>query len=274
MLPVVVVVTGDLEEDVLPAVQVLQAALPDMTIRVHDPARESLAEASASSHLVLNVTEKRSPGSDAGFSDAAARSLSDFDGFVSRVRDFDRRRRAHELPPDLPPVITPWSPTWADSARRVGARLMHALTLSGVRAFVDHIGSTSVPGLPAKEIIDLQVAVPRLEEFDEADADLRSAGFVNVQHIAPDAPGVRSDNPRGSHTSPDEWEKRLYAGVDADQRTIVHVRRIGAANWRYALLFRDWLRANDGPRDAYAWVKADLAAVSYTHLTLPTIYSV
>ena len=137
---------------------------------------------------------------------------------------------------------------------------MHALTLSGVRAFVDHIGSTSVPGLPAKEIIDLQVAVPRLEEFDEADADLRSAGFVNVQHIAPDAPGVRSDNPRGSHTSPDEWEKRLYAGVDADQRTIVHVRRIGAANWRYALLFRDWLRANDGPRDAYAWVKADLAA--------------
>ena len=79
MLPVVVVVTGDLEEDVLPAVQVLQAALPDMTIRVHDPARESLAEASASSHLVLNVTEKRSPGSDAGFSDAAARSLSDFD---------------------------------------------------------------------------------------------------------------------------------------------------------------------------------------------------
>ena len=113
----------------------------------------------------------------------------------------------------------------------------------GVDASVDHIGSTSVPGLAAKNIVDLQVSVTDLGMVDSCDADLRDASFVNVQELAPDAPGVTRDKARGTSASPDEWQKRLYAGVDEAQRAIIHVRRTGAASWRYALLFRDWLRA-------------------------------
>ena len=79
---------------------------------------------------------------------------------------------------------------------------------------VDHIGSTSVPGLAAKNIIDLQVSVADLDMIDWCDIDLRNAGFVNVQELAPDSPGVSHDNARGTITSPDQWQKRLYAGVD------------------------------------------------------------
>lgn len=255
MLPLTLTVTGGRAEQTRCAEQTLRAALPRAVVHVHDRVAETLDEVSANSHLVVALAEA-GDGAPTGSSDAVVSTCADLDEFVSRARAFDRRRRRHELPPDLPPSIEPWSAAWSPAARRVGARVSTVLTSRGVTADVDHIGSTSVPGLAAKAILDLQVSVASLDAVDDA---LRAAGFVNVQQIVPDAPGVRSDNPRGSDAGGDQWEKRLYAGVDAAQRTIVHVRRVGAANWRYALLFRDWLRSDDEQRDAYARVKVDLA---------------
>ena len=257
--PLIVLVTGDRDEELLRAADTLRVALPNVTVRAQVHAGQSLREASANSHLVVDIAERERPAQNRDLVDATVRSPFDLERFIRRVRDVDRRRSCHELPPDLPPSITPWSPSWGYAAQRLGARVAHALTRCGLTPCVDHIGSTAVPGLPAKEIIDLQVSLTRLDNFDEADLALRSAGFVNVQRIVPDAPGVRSDNPLGKCADRDQWEKRLYAGVDDTQRTIVHVRRVGAANWRYALLFRDWLRSNDDRRDAYARVKEDLA---------------
>ncbi|MDO5645915.1 MAG: GrpB family protein [Dermabacter sp.] len=258
--PMVVLITGVNDDANVRAARTLRAALPVATVRAHGPGDQPIREASANAHLVFHVAENDAPSAVPEFADATVRTPSDLDRCVRRARAFDERRRAHELPPGSPPSIAPWSPTWGVAARRIGARVLNALASSGVSGLVDHIGSTSVPGLPAKAIIDLQVSVERLSDVDQADAALRSAGFVNVQHIVPDAPGVRNDNPRGGCTNGRQWEKRLYAGVDEAPQTIVHIRRIGAANWRYALLFRDWLRANDDQRDAYARVKADLAA--------------
>ncbi|WP_419775708.1 GrpB family protein [Microbacterium oxydans] len=87
---------------------------------------------------------------------------------------------------------------------------------------------------------------------------------MNIQAIAPDAPGVRRDKARGDGGPDADWEKRIYASADSGQRVIVHVRRSGAANWRYALLFRDWLRASPGPRAEYAALKTKLATVHGT----------
>lgn len=258
--PLTVLITGESEGANVRAARTLCTALPVATERVHVPVGEPIREEFTNAHFVFHVAERDTPSAVPEYADATVRTPSDLDRCVRRARAFDERRRAHELPPGSPPSIAPWSPTWGVAARRIGARVLSALASSGVSGRVDHIGSTSVPGLPAKAIIDLQVSVDRLSDVDRADATFRSAGFVNVQRIVPDAPGVRSDNPRGGCTDRLQWEKRLYAGVDDAPQTIVHVRRSGAANWRYALLFRDWLRANDDQRDAYARVKADLAA--------------
>lgn len=259
--PIVVLITGVNDDAKVRTARTLRTALPDATVSIHGPGDQPIREASANAHLVLHVAEHDAPSAVPEYADATARTPSDLDRCVRRARAFDERRRAHELPPGSPPSIAPWSPTWGVDARRIGVRVANALASSGVSGLIDHIGSTSVPGLPAKAIIDLQVSVERLSDVDRADAALRSAGFVNVQKIVPDAPGVRRDNPRGGCTDASQWEKRLYAGVDDGPQAIVHVRRIGAANWRYALLFRDWLRANDDQRAAYARVKADLATV-------------
>ncbi|MFJ5956233.1 GrpB family protein [Paenarthrobacter sp. NPDC092416] len=195
---------------------------------------------------------------DSRLLDAVIAGGRDREAFIVRAQRFDQRRRDHQLPSDLPPAIAQWSPVWAETAGRIEARI--ELVFNSFAVKINHIGSTAVKGLPAKAIIDLQVSVERLEDCDSVDAQLRSAGLVNVQDVAPDAPGVSADNPRGLITDPALWAKRLYASVDEERRVIVHVRRIGSPGWRYAFLFRDWLRADDQARDDYAAVKKSLAA--------------
>ena len=237
-------------------VQRLRAVRPDATVTGLGPVdAATVAHASATAHLVLGVGEVPAVGwCDAVLADGDEEGLS---RFLARASEVEERRRARRLPPDTPPILESWSPRWAADAARLSARV--AAAFDGVPVRVDHIGSTAVPGLCAKPIIDLQVGVRDLADADAAEQRLGDAGFVNVQRIVPDAPGVSRDNAR---TGGDlgEWSKRLFAGVDSAPRVIVHVRRIGASNWRYALLFRDWLRANPEAREEYAALKTALAA--------------
>lgn len=140
-------------------------------------------------------------------------------------------------------------PTWPAQAARLGARLGHLL--GGVARTIDHIGSTSVPGLVAKDVIDLQVGVSSLALLDDPEvlARLAQGGFVPV-------PGSPSD--RG----PDgiQWPKRLLGGCDPGRVVHVHVREVGSPGWVWALRFRDWLRADRAAREEYAALKLRLAA--------------
>lgn len=69
-------------------------------------------------------------------------------------------------------------PTWPAQAQRLIARLATALGDRTIR--IDHIGSTSVPGLPAKDLIDIQLVVTDLEVAGEVADTARAAGFVRV----------------------------------------------------------------------------------------------
>ncbi|GAA2682196.1 GrpB family protein [Streptomyces lunalinharesii] len=119
---------------------------------------------------------------------------------------------------------------------------------------VEHIGSTAVPGMAAKPVLDLQVSVRELAEAQAAFAGpLAERGFV----LAP----YRQDHvPAGSDDDPARWTKRLWTrqghqGLDVN----LHVRRSGSPNERLALLFRDWLRAHPEAVPAYARFKQVLA---------------
>jgi GrpB-like predicted nucleotidyltransferase (UPF0157 family) len=144
-------------------------------------------------------------------------------------------------------VIRDPDPDWAGEFERVAAELGALLGDGGRR--IDHIGSTAVPALASRDVIDVQVTVG-----DEAGlvtaADRLAAGGWRVRpgfvadHAAPGAPEAEG-----------EWVKRFAAEPEGHRRVNVHVRIAGRANHRYALLFRDYLRAHPATAAAYGTFK-------------------
>jgi dephospho-CoA kinase len=112
---------------------------------------------------------------------------------------------------------------------------------------VDHIGSTSVPGLPAKDCLDLMVQVVELD--DGVTAAMTDQGF----RLRPE-PWNHDELTDGvTHA------KLVFAPPVDARRVNVHVRVAGGRNVRYALLFRDFLRADVTARDAWGAFKVRLA---------------
>lgn len=124
----------------------------------------------------------------------------------------------------------------------------------------DHIGSTSVPGLAAKNIIDLQIRAVPLPDYALLDERFGPLGYRQEAGARPDSPGVHRDTNRGSERVPAEvLTKRLY-WRDGTPPVILHIRRLDSPFGRYTIWFRDWLRAHPAERDRYALVKRQLAA--------------
>jgi dephospho-CoA kinase len=110
-----------------------------------------------------------------------------------------------------------------------------------------------VPGLAAKDVIDLQVTVADLDVADRIAPRLAAAGYPRV-------PGIAADTPKPSQPDPAQWQKRFHANADPGRPTNLHVRVAGTPGWRYALLFRDWLRAEPSAVALYEAHKREVAA--------------
>lgn len=146
--------------------------------------------------------------------------------------------------------IVDYRATWPEEFAVIGAALRE--TLGPVALAIHHIGSTSVPGLEAKDVIDIQVTVERLDAFE----NLESAGFWEKTGI------VGDHCPPGMTMPPQELAKRLFGndGVAFGGRRIhLHVREEGRFNQRYPLLCRDYLRAHPFAAQAYVEIKRQLA---------------
>lgn len=153
--------------------------------------------------------------------------------------------------------IVAYRPEWPREFREVAAPLREALGDAALR--IDHIGSTSVPQLAAKNIVDIQVTLRALQR--EAAARIAALGYEEVC-------GLRDHAPPGWSGDPTEWDK-LFFRVRAQQRPVnLHVRALGRSNQRYALLFRDFLRTHPSWAGAYAVLKRKLAA----HVTELAVY--
>ena len=146
--------------------------------------------------------------------------------------------------------LSPPDPVWSAVAQRLAARIRKA---APELLAVDHVGSTAVPGLPAKDVIDLQLTVDSLATADKLAPALGEAGF-------PAVPGAWRDTAKPGFEDPALWQKRFHANADPGQPANVHLRVAGSPGWRYALLFRDWLRADADARADYALLKEELAA--------------
>ncbi|MCI0576970.1 MAG: GrpB family protein [Chloroflexi bacterium] len=148
--------------------------------------------------------------------------------------------------------IVDYQERWPGEFEGMAAGLRRALGELVVR--IDHIGSTSVPGLAAKDRIDAQVAIASWEKLEQVRAAMEEAGYF--MH-----PGIVADHRPPGAVGPDaDWEKRLFKETPGQRPVNFHVRLWGRPNSRYALLFRDYLRARPDAAAAYAELKRRLAA--------------
>ena len=160
------------------------------------------------------------------------------------------------LPSREPESPTPvaYDDSWPATAERLNRRV--ALVLRGQAVAIEHIGSTSVPGLIARNIIDMQVGVRALSEADEADFvhALANKGFPRLEDHEHTS---GRELPWVDHAG--RWPERVHASADPGQMVRMHVREVDGPEWRRALLLRDWLRAEADERDAYGELKRQLA---------------
>lgn len=137
-----------------------------------------------------------------------------------------------------PIVVVPYDPEWPALFQQLGRRLRAVLPQVALR--IDHIGSTAIPGMSAKPILDIQVSVATLEPIALYGVALETLGFM-----------WRADNP--------DRTKRYFREPPGSRRTHIHVRRAGSWGEQFALLFRDYMRTRLEDASAYAHLKYRLA---------------
>lgn len=155
--------------------------------------------------------------------------------------------------------IVDYDPDWPCLFEERAKRIRAALRDVALR--IDHIGSTSVPGLAAKPIIDIQVSVASFDPLDPIRVPMEGLGYI-----------FRADNL--------ELTKRYFRESPGMRREHVHVRKAGSWGQQFALLFRDYMRTH--PKDAarYAELKRTLAQQyredrhAYTNAKTPFIWDV
>ncbi len=159
------------------------------------------------------------------------------------------------MPASTPPVVSSYRPQWPAMAAALAADLY--ARLGPLAARIEHIGSTSIPGMAAKDVLDLQVSTTDLDAAAEAfDAPLHDLGFERTRYERDHVPAGRPDRP-------EQWAKRLWSRRDHPAGEVnLHVRLCGSPNERLALLFRDWFRAHPAAIAAYAGFKRSLAVMS------------
>ncbi len=166
------------------------------------------------------------------------------DVWYQRVLPLAHNIRTRETVRD-PPALVPYDPAWADDARRIINRLKMACGPKALR--VDHIGSTAVPGMDAKDVIDVQVTVESL-------SSRRRTRRRVAERRLPAARGHRRATCRTTD-DPSLWRKRIHGAADPGRPANIHVRVDGWPNQQFALLFVDWLSANPGVREDYLAAK-------------------
>ncbi|HEX4304216.1 MAG TPA: GrpB family protein [Rhizomicrobium sp.] len=142
--------------------------------------------------------------------------------------------------------IVPYRESWPAEFAAIAAEL-RALGGKHILA-IHHIGSTAVPGLAAKDVIDLQVTVVDI-------AAARSLPFNEPKFIR--RLDVQDHNPPGMSLPPEQLEKCFYKTTG--RAANIHARIAGRFNQRYPLLCRDYLRAHPAAANAYAAIKIELA---------------
>lgn len=136
--------------------------------------------------------------------------------------------------------ISAYDPMWKEMFEEIAGKLRQSLGELAVR--IDHVGSTAVPGLDAKPIVDIQISVANLKDLPVYRPLVEQAGFL-----------WRPDNP--------DRTKLYFRERPGGRRTHLHLRQSGSFSEQLTLLFRDYLRTSSRDRERYAREKHRLMAL-------------
>lgn len=142
-----------------------------------------------------------------------------------------------DLAPEGKIRIVEYDPRWPEMFATEAERIRAVLAERALR--IEHAGSTAVPGLAAKPVIDIVLVVADSRDEPEYTPALESAGY----HLC-----IRE---------PEWFEHRMFKGSQPE--TNLHVFSRGCPEIERMLIFRDWLRANATDRDLYARTKLALS---------------
>ena len=157
---------------------------------------------------------------------------------VPLSEDYLRAHTVGELKPLTAPIlVVDYDPDWPEQFRAEASKIAAALAERALR--IEHVGSTAVPGLAAKPIVDIVLAVAGSAQEAEYAAALDEAGYR-------------------LHIREPEWHQhRMFKG--SGERVNLHVFSADCPEIDRMLAFRDWLREHDADRDLYASAKQTLA---------------
>jgi GrpB-like predicted nucleotidyltransferase (UPF0157 family) len=183
-----------------------------------------------------------------------------FDGVLSSIRRFCRKNirwqisrpliRAFEMSASKI-KISPHSKNWKLEFQNLAATIRNLVGDTATR--IDHIGSTAVEGLCAKDKIDIQITVASAADFALLKEKLESGGFVHASENSFD------HIPAGCQLDESHWQKQFYRAPEGFRAMNLHVRVSGKENQKYPLLFRDFLRSDKVAAEHYGKVKQQLA---------------
>lgn len=137
-------------------------------------------------------------------------------------------------------VVSPYSSDWPGNFLEAREVLLRALAPCAVE--VEHVGSTSVPGLAAKPVLDILVGVTALPAIESRISAMASTGYEYVQKYEQQLP-----------------DRRYFVRSSGPMREHVHAVVIGSSFWFEHLAFRDMLRSNSALRSTYQALKLELA---------------
>ena len=145
-----------------------------------------------------------------------------------------------------PVTVVDYDFGWPAEFKTLAARL--TVAGEGFASRIDHIGSTAVPRLPAKDCIDVQLQV------DQLDGGAVTAALTAIGFRRRTEPWNQAEFDAGRR-----WPKMVFAPPPGERASNVHVREVGATTIRRNLLFRDFLCANDEARASWGDFKRQLA---------------
>lgn len=159
--------------------------------------------------------------------------------------------------------LVPYDPSWPEQFLGLKEELMHCIT--HLNPVIEHVGSTSVPGLMAKPTIDIQIGMPGLKELDALHDCLLPNGFTRNARWDEVVPFRRFFLKLGKLPQGRDIPKLIDSNFDGDVRSQfvsksnIHCTEISHQWHSEHILFRDYLRAHPEDRDAYQKVKLELA---------------
>lgn len=161
-----------------------------------------------------------------------------------------------------PVIIAPYDREWV--TKYEGEKLRIQVAMGAHIKGIEHIGSTAIPGLPAKPIIDILGGITSLIDAPSFIPHLEEIGYCYIPEYEAQLP-----------------QRRYLTLAEAGYEVIhLHIVEITSQFWRDHLVFRDRLRSNNGLRDAYGSLKTELAIkygndrVGYTNAKVEFIHKV